>query len=60
MFYYRIVATSRETKQVYHREALYARDVGDFVAQLLGRSAKKITVARISQAAYVRATRPGQ
>lgn len=62
MFFYKITVRSRRgnatTSTNHFREALRMTDVGDAVARhLQSRSVKAVTVDRISQAAYMRATR---
>lgn len=62
MFYFKITVrrkrgdTRSSTNEF--REAIHVEDIGSIVAtHLKGRSVKAVTVNRISQAAYMRATR---
>jgi len=68
MFYYRISVKRRETRQhhrqdrrivteVSYREYGGPREVGEFVAHSFGQGCRSVTVTKINQAAFMRATR---
>jgi hypothetical protein len=65
MFYFKITVRSkngdgpRKSREVY-REALNVDDIGEAVASKLRHPlTTSVSVTRISQAAFIRATRPG-
>lgn len=65
MFHYKITERQKrgntKTSRNTYRQCLAPGDVGEIVARMLtARSTTSVSVTRISQAAYVRATRPGE
>jgi len=68
MFYYRITTTTRRRdghgqseirRQVDHREFLSAAHLGEHIAGLAAKRPHSINIKPVSQAIYVRETRPG-